>query len=101
MTELVKTEATGAITVLTLNQPQTRNAISDIEMVDALCDALSRLNRDSSVRVLILTGAGTAFSAGGNLKKLGEPGELGGGAPVGPAAAIATASSAFRWPSRR
>jgi enoyl-CoA hydratase/carnithine racemase len=81
MSDLVLWHVDGAICELTLNQPSTRNAISDIEMVDAICAALDRLNRDTSIRVAILTGGGKAFSAGGNLKKMGEPGELGSGSP--------------------
>ncbi len=82
MTDLVLTERGGPIVRLTLNQPETRNAISDGEMVDALVDALRRANTDSGARVIILTGQGASFSAGGNLKKMGQPGELGGGPPV-------------------
>lgn len=82
MSELVTIEVEGPVTTLTLNQPDTRNAISDLEMVDALCNALARANADTSVRAVVLTGTGKAFSAGGNLKKMGMPGELGGGAPV-------------------
>ncbi|GAC57584.1 putative enoyl-CoA hydratase [Gordonia hirsuta DSM 44140 = NBRC 16056] len=54
----------------TLNQPQTRNAISDEAMIDALVAAVEAVNRDPSVRVVILTGAGSAFSAGGNVKDM-------------------------------
>lgn len=82
MTDLVLKDSEGPITTLTLNQPETRNAISDIEMVGALVDALAVVNADVSVRAVILTGRGKSFSAGGNLKKIGEPGQLGGDAPV-------------------
>jgi len=82
MTDLVLAQTDGPITTLILNQPETRNAISDMEMVDALEVALARVDADVSVRAVILTGQGKSFSAGGNLKKIGEPGELGGGAPV-------------------
>ncbi len=81
MSSLVNIEKTGPITTITLNDPDTRNAISDDAMVDAVVMAFERLDRDPDVRVAILTGAGKAFSAGGNLKKLGAPGELGGGTP--------------------
>jgi enoyl-CoA hydratase/carnithine racemase len=82
MSDLIKLEADGPIRILTINQPETRNAISDPEMVDAVADGLATLNADKAVRVIILTGAGKAFSAGGNLKKMGQPGELGGGEPI-------------------
>lgn len=60
------------ICLLTLNRPETRNAISDPDVVDALLAALHRLERDEAVRVAILTGAGSAFSSGGNLRAMGS-----------------------------
>jgi len=68
--DLVLYERDGFIVTITLNQPDTRNAISDIAMVDAAVDAIERLQGDAEARVGILTGAGTAFSSGGNVKKL-------------------------------
>ena len=82
MAELVLIEVSDAIATLTLNNPELRNPISDMEMVDALVGALDRLNQDFSIRVAILTGAGKGFSSGGNLRKMGQPGEIGGGAPA-------------------
>lgn len=70
------------VTILTLNRPETRNPISDDDMIDALTDALARLDADPAVRAIILTGAGSAFSAGGNLKAMGKPGGLGGDSPA-------------------
>jgi enoyl-CoA hydratase/carnithine racemase len=72
----------GTIATITLNQPELRNPISDLDVVDAVVAAIERLNADSAIRVAIFTGAGKAFSSGGNLRKMGQPGELGGGAPV-------------------
>jgi enoyl-CoA hydratase/carnithine racemase len=63
----------GAIVTVTLNQPETRNAFTDLNVVDALVGALERLNADFSVRSAILTGAGKVFSSGGNLKRLLDP----------------------------
>lgn len=63
----------GAIVTLTLNQPEVRNPISEPDMIEALVGALGRMNADKSVRCAILTGAGAAFSAGGNLKKMSGP----------------------------
>jgi enoyl-CoA hydratase/carnithine racemase len=75
-------EVHDAVAVLTLNKPELRNPISYIDMVEALLAALDQLNTDFSIRAAVLTGAGKAFSSGGNLQKLGQPGELGGGAPA-------------------
>ena len=72
----------GGIVTLTLNRPADRNPISDQEVVEALEATLMRLDADHNTRAIILTGAGNAFSSGGNLKTMGKPGGLGSGAPV-------------------
>jgi len=82
MTSPVLFDLADGIATIILNLPESRNPLSASETVDALVDALERLNRDLDVRVAILTGAGTAFSSGGDLKTLGQPGGLGGGDPV-------------------
>lgn len=76
MSNLVTFEVENHIATLTLNDPETRNPISDLPMVEAIIDRLERLNDDLDIRVAILTGAGSAFSSGGNLKKMGEAGGL-------------------------
>ena len=63
-------EQNGHVVTLTLNRHETRNAISEDEMVNALVDACARKNADHEVRVAIITGAGTAFSSGGNVKDM-------------------------------
>jgi enoyl-CoA hydratase/carnithine racemase len=60
----------GHVVTLTLNRHETRNAISEDEMVDAIVEACSRINADQEVRVAIITGAGSAFSSGGNVKDM-------------------------------
>lgn len=54
------------IAYLTLNRPEKRNAFSP-EMLVRLCDAWVDIANDSSVRVVLVTGAGEAFSSGGDL----------------------------------
>jgi enoyl-CoA hydratase/carnithine racemase len=63
-------EMHGNIAVLTLNQPELRNSISEIEVVDEFIDALIKVEQNNDVRCLILTGAGSAFSSGGNIKHM-------------------------------
>jgi enoyl-CoA hydratase/carnithine racemase len=63
-------ERDGPILTVTLNLPEKRNPISDSGMVDALCAAMEAADRDVSVRCVILTGAGSAFSSGGDLKAM-------------------------------
>jgi enoyl-CoA hydratase/carnithine racemase len=59
----------GPVAVLTLNRPEARNALSE-EMITALHDAVVELGRAGSVRAVIITGAGSAFSSGHDLKQL-------------------------------
>lgn len=66
---LSETSSDGIVT-LTLNAPETRNAISDLPMVEALLAALHSAQTDQLVRVAILTGAGSSFSSGGNIKSM-------------------------------
>jgi enoyl-CoA hydratase/carnithine racemase len=62
----VKRQDEDGVTTLTLNRPERRNALS-AELVQTLHDALDALERDASVRVVVLTGAGKGFCAGGDL----------------------------------
>lgn len=64
------------IVTLTLNDPGSRNAISDLPMVEAILAALAAAEADPAARVIVLTGTGSAFSSGGNIKKMGESGGL-------------------------
>ena len=64
--DLLETSANG-IATLTMNRPQSRNALSR-DMIVALAEALPRLATDPSVRLVVLTGAGNAFCSGGDVK---------------------------------
>lgn len=61
----------GVVT-LTLNDPASRNAISGLPMIEALLAALAGAETDPTVRAIVLTGAGSVFSSGGNVKAMGE-----------------------------
>ena len=63
-------EKQGKIALLTLNRPDIRNAITGERMVREIEEACSIVQEDEEVCVLILTGAGSAFSAGGNVKDM-------------------------------
>src|SRR5208283_811857 len=54
----------------TLNRPDIRNAFTHQEMIDEIVDACQRVQDAESVSVLVVTGAGSAFSAGGNVKDM-------------------------------
>lgn len=60
-------EERGAVRVLTLDAPETLNAVSD-DMQRALCQVWELLADDPDVGAVVLTGAGSAFSAGGNME---------------------------------
>jgi len=62
-------EDVDGIAVLTLNEPQSRNSLSEA-MLEALRDALTAIAHDESVRVLVIAANGPAFSAGHNLKEI-------------------------------
>lgn len=70
MSDKLLFEQDGHVATLTLNAPETRNALTDQDMMDAIVDAMARINGDMSIRCAILTGAGKAFSSGGNLKDM-------------------------------
>ena len=61
-------ERAGSIVTATLNRPQSRNALSD-EMIATLDEMFSAGERDPSVRVYVIRGAGEHFMAGGDVKK--------------------------------
>jgi enoyl-CoA hydratase len=63
---LVRSECRGAVALLTLNRPDKLNAIN-VPVIEALDVALDAAEADDSVRVIVLTGAGRAFSAGFDL----------------------------------
>jgi enoyl-CoA hydratase/carnithine racemase len=65
-------EKTGRVVTITLNRPQSRNAIATHEDCADLVAAFQRANDDPEISVAILTGAGTAFCAGGDIKAFSE-----------------------------
>ena len=59
------------VAVVTLNRPERRNAFS-MPMIEALGDLLGRLEADADIGAVVLTGAGGAFCAGGDVKAMAE-----------------------------
>jgi 2-(1,2-epoxy-1,2-dihydrophenyl)acetyl-CoA isomerase len=69
--ETITLTVSGQVGTITLNRPDSLNSLND-KMTTELIDAFSQCRRDQSLRALILTGAGRAFSSGqdlGDLKK--------------------------------
>ena len=68
------------VVTLTINRPESRNPLGEEGDGERFAAAAERINQDREVRCAILTGAGSAFSAGGNLKAMRErTGGFGGG----------------------
>ncbi len=74
---LIETHDNGVAT-LTMNRPEARNAMSG-EMMAAMTEALPRLASDRNVRCVVLTGAGGAFCAGGDVKGFASEASSSGG----------------------
>ena len=67
---LLTLEKRGHVAVLTLNRPDSMNALGapgDGDQVQAVCE---QVNADREIRCVVLTGAGRAFSAGGDVKAM-------------------------------
>lgn len=69
--ETILVETDGPLATVTLNRPDALNAITPT-MLEELCQAFDGLAADPVVTVVVLTGAGRAFSAGVDLKALGQ-----------------------------
>ena len=69
---LIETFENGVCT-LTMNRPEARNAMSE-PMMEALNEAIPRVASDRKVRAVVLTGAGGAFCAGGDVKGFARDG---------------------------
>jgi enoyl-CoA hydratase/carnithine racemase len=63
---ILTVDADGPVRIVTLNRPDALNAMSD-ELHDALASVWQRLSGDWDARAVVLTGAGRAFSAGGDV----------------------------------
>lgn len=70
MGSFLKYEQSGGVVTLTMNQPETRNPLTGNSAIEEFLEVASRIAADSTVRVAILTGAGSAFSSGGNVKNM-------------------------------
>jgi len=75
-TDELLAEVEAGVARVTLNRPHARNALSDT-LSPALRRLFARLASDDAVRCLLLTGAGTAFCAGGDVKGMGDSSQSG------------------------
>ena len=78
---IAKTEIHGNIAVLTLNRPDSLNALGAEGDGEAIAAACNEIVANPAIRCVVLTGAGRAFSAGGDVKAMKEGTGAFGGAP--------------------
>lgn len=76
MTETVLYSVTDNVALITVNDPDRRNAVTD-EMSAGLREAVERAEADTGVHAVVITGAGKAFCAGADLSALGAAAEEG------------------------
>ncbi|MBL4769557.1 MAG: enoyl-CoA hydratase/isomerase family protein, partial [Planctomycetes bacterium] len=67
---IVLLDVKDRIATVTLNDPDRRNPITGNDMIDAMLEAFASVQRNPEVSVMILTGAGSAFCAGGDIKAM-------------------------------
>jgi enoyl-CoA hydratase/carnithine racemase len=58
------------VLLLTMSSPETRNALTSADQFDAFVDVCAAVNDDVRIRAVVLTGEGSAFCAGGNVKDM-------------------------------
>ncbi len=70
MADFLLYEQHGSVVTLTMNEPARRNPLTGNSAVTEFLAAIDRIHNDGSVRAVIITGAGTAFSSGGDIKDM-------------------------------
>jgi 2-(1,2-epoxy-1,2-dihydrophenyl)acetyl-CoA isomerase len=81
MADVLIVDRTDAVATLTLNRPESMNALS-VELKEALGTALDEIARDGSVRAVVITGAGRGFCVGQDLREHAALLESGDPAPL-------------------
>jgi len=95
MTDLIRVEHHNAVALVTLNRPDALNALSRALRAE-LVSVFATLAKDETVRAVVLTGEGRAFTAGVDLKEAGETGFALGA--DGGEIDLARALAAYPWP---
>jgi len=70
MSKFLQYAQQGHVVTLTMNEPGRRNPLTGNTAVDEFLEAIDRIEADTSVRAVIITGAGTAFSSGGSINDM-------------------------------
>lgn len=74
-------ERHGPVVLVRMNRPESRNALSEPQQMQEFVDLCHALRRDREAKVLVLTGNGSAFCAGGNVKDMQTRGGIFAGSP--------------------
>lgn len=74
-------ERDGAVLTVRLNSPETRNALTQPSQMEEFVSLCQQVRRDRSIKAMVLTGEGSAFCAGGNVKDMRERGGIFAGTP--------------------
>ncbi|WP_010171342.1 enoyl-CoA hydratase [Bacillus coahuilensis] len=67
--ETIKVEVSGAKAVVTLNRPKSLNAMN-VQLMKELAGCLQELSKDREIKLVVMKGAGGAFSSGGDIKEM-------------------------------
>ena len=70
MTDFIQYTQDGPVVTLTMSEPERRNPLTGNSAVPDFLAAIDRIHNDRSARAVILTGAGTAFSSGGDIRDM-------------------------------
>src|ERR1700744_4249291 len=81
MSKFLSMEREGDVVMARMNRPDTRNALTAPEQMQEFADLCGDLRRDATVKAMILTGAGKAFCAGGNIKDMRDRAGMFAGSP--------------------
>ncbi|MGY8812798.1 MAG: crotonase/enoyl-CoA hydratase family protein [Pseudomonadales bacterium] len=70
MGDFLQLERRGGVVVVRMDRPDTRNALSEPSQMQEFVDLCAQMRADESVKVIVLTGNGKSFCAGGNIKDM-------------------------------
>lgn len=69
--EFIKVSLEGSIGIISLNRPEVLNALN-LKIVDEIVEEMERMDRDDSIRVILLTGNQRAFAAGADIDEMAD-----------------------------
>lgn len=72
MANFLKCDRVGDVLVLTMDEPELRNPLTGNSATRDFLDAFEKINNDRTLKVVVLTGNGSAFSCGGNVKDMAK-----------------------------